>query len=389
MGSYIASQSNRVYVVPEETYGTVPAVTEARRTPVVKLKAKEQNERIERHDKTGSRTFWGNPNQARRTVAYEYSAYLSNWATGQADPPHGAFLAAAFGGETRRTTGLQLSQVTNGGRQLTFAAAHGLLMGQAVAVAGELRFVSQVVSDTAVEINAPFTVMPAGGTAVEASVSYRPGTQLSSVSIFDYWSPSTAAQRVLSGAAVDKLAIEINGDFHKLTAGGPAAKWIDSTTFAAGQGGMTSFPAEPTLSASVATPVPGHLGQAWIGSDRFYTLTSGVVELDNDLDLRDREFGVDARTSISAGMRKVRVSLGLHAKDDAATMALYAAARSRQPVSVMLQLGQQAGQMMGIYLPKVMLETPEYDDSEQRLAWSFVKCRAQGAIDDEIFAAFA
>jgi len=54
----------------------------------------------------------------------------------------------------------------------------------------------------------------------------------------------------------------------------------------------------------------------------------------------------------------------------------------------MLQLGQQAGQLTGIYLKSVMLETPEFDDSEVRQQWTFKSCRAQGIADDEISIAF-
>lgn len=391
MASFVSSQNNRLYIVPEATYGVVGEVGAGHRAPLVKLKAREQNERADRRDKTGSRTFGGLPNSIRRNVSYELTTYLSNWTSGQPNPPHGALLAAALGGDVLQTGALTVSQTSDGGKTLTFAGAHNLAVGQGVAVGGELRFVTSLVDTSSVHVNAPFSVVAAGGTPTGPSVSYRPGTTPGSVSLFDYWTPSTAVQRVLRGAAVDKLAVEINGDFHKLTFAGPAAEWIDNASFTAGQGEMSEFPSEPALAATPVMPVPGHLGQVWLGTEpsRFYTVTSGMVELDNDIDLRNREFGVQSRSSLSAGVRTVRVSLGLHADEDDATLGLYEASRQRTPVSVMLQLGQQAGQMFGVYLPSVKLETPDFDDSEQRLGWSFVKCRAQGSLDDEIFCAFA
>jgi hypothetical protein len=54
----------------------------------------------------------------------------------------------------------------------------------------------------------------------------------------------------------------------------------------------------------------------------------------------------------------------------------------------MLQMGQQAGQLTGVYLKGVMLETPEFDDSQTRQQWTFKSCRAQGVTDDEISIAF-
>ncbi len=79
----------------------------------------------------------------------------------------------------------------------------------------------------------------------------------------------------------------------------------------------------------------------------------------------------------------------LMAQNDAQTTALYAAARLRNPVSAMLQLGQQQGQLMGILLPNVVPEIPSYNDSQPRLQWEFKNNRAQGVSDDEIFVAFA
>jgi len=71
-----------------------------------------------------------------------------------------------------------------------------------------------------------------------------------------------------------------------------------------------------------------------------------------------------------------------------ATRSLYQAARQKSPVSVMIQLGQQQGQLFGIYMSGVVLEVPEFDDTDKRQQWQFQSCRAQGGIDDEIFVAF-
>jgi hypothetical protein len=88
-------------------------------------------------------------------------------------------------------------------------------------------------------------------------------------------------------------------------------------------------------------------------------------------------------------MRNVTVDFTVFAQDDAATKALHEAARQRSPIPVMFQLGEQSGQLCGLYLPSVMLEPPEYDDSETRLQWTFRSGRAQGSVDDELFIAFA
>jgi hypothetical protein len=88
-------------------------------------------------------------------------------------------------------------------------------------------------------------------------------------------------------------------------------------------------------------------------------------------------------------MRVVSSHFVLLAQDDGQTTALYAAAKQRSPISAMLQLGQQRGQVMGIFLPNMTPEIPNYKDSDTRLQWEFKNNRAQGSSDDEIAIAFA
>jgi hypothetical protein len=70
------------------------------------------------------------------------------------------------------------------------------------------------------------------------------------------------------------------------------------------------------------------------------------------------------------------------------TKDLYLAARQRTPVRMMLQLGQQAGHLCGIYMKAVVQDTPDFDDADTRLEWRFRNCRAQGTLNDELVVAF-
>jgi hypothetical protein len=210
------------------------------------------------------------------------------------------------------------------------------------------------------------------------------------VSIFDCWAPGGAVQRILHGAAVDLLKIKINGDFHEFEFQGGARDVIDSTSFVEGQGGLTAYPAAPQAAELNYSLVPGHLGQAWLGpaATQFYTITEAEISIDNDLDLRAREFGSAYARCISAGVRTVTTSFSLFSNELDSTKALYQAARQNSPVGVMFQLGQQPGQLFGAYLKAVKLEVQQFDDSERRLQWQFPNCRAEGTLNDEIFVAF-
>ena len=230
----------------------------------------------------------------------------------------------------------------------------------------------------------------AAGSAIGPTVMYRPQTSLPSLTVYDYWTPSTAVQRLLCGAAVDQMKLTVNGDFHEFEFSGGAADLLDTSSFLSGQAGLTQYPAEPTLAAFDYTIIPGHLGQAWLGTtpDQFFTLTAAAIDLKNNLDLRAREFGSANPRAVVPGTRSATAKVTLFEQDDAPTAALYQAARQRSPIPMMLQLGQQAGELFGIYMKSVIPEVPVFEDNETRLQWSFEDCRAQGASDDELYVAF-
>jgi hypothetical protein len=210
------------------------------------------------------------------------------------------------------------------------------------------------------------------------------------VSIFDYWDPSTAVQRILDGAGMNTMTVKVNGDFQEFDFAGPAMDLIDSASFMSGEGGLTAYPAEPTVAGFDYTVVPGYLGEIWMGvtPTQFFTVTSAELTLDNDIELRAREFGSEFARCIAAGQRSVKLNFELFELVDAQTPALYQAARSRSPIAVMLQLGEQTTQLFGAYMPAMVPEVPEFDDSETRLQWKFTNDRAQGTVDDELYIAF-
>jgi hypothetical protein len=390
MSCYIASNNNRFYVAPEATYGDVAAMTAFRRIPAVSLKARQQRERLTRRDKTGTRTFLGVPGELRHRTSYELNSYMTGW-TDQVKPPaHSTLFEALLGGGGRRFDGAEVAAVV--GTRVTTTAPHGLEPGQAVACEGELRFAASVANELSLFVNAPFTNGVGAGSVLTPTYSFAPGGGCPrSISIMDCWSPDAAVNRMICGAAVDRLQMDVNGDFHEFRFGGVAADLLDSATFETGEAGMEQFPEEPELLYFDYTVIPGHLGQAWMGSiaSRVFTLASAKLTVDNNIELRAREFGSAMPKGIAAGDRDVRLDFSLYAQADEDTKALYQAARQRSPIGVMLQLGQQSGQLCGVYMKSVMAETPEFDDSEPRLIWNFQNCRAQGSGDDEIVIAFA
>lgn len=389
MGCYVSSNNERVYVAAEIAYGQVPTVTAANRIPLLNLGAKQVPVATGRKDKTGSRTFPGIPNTIRKTTTFQLNTLMTEWVNQTAPPSEDPLFQAALGASGVLFAGGTVASVT-GGTQLQFAAAHGLTPGQGVTSGSDMRFVAAVENSTTVFLNAPFTVTPTAGAAIGATMTYMLAESLPSVSLFDYWDPSGAVHRIVNGAAIDKLQIKVNGDFQEFDFSGPSQDLLDSSSFTSGQGGLSAFPSEPAQTGFDYTIVPGHLGQVWMGATpaQFFTLTQAELTLENNIALRLHEFGSDFPRCITAGVRKITLNFNIFESVDSQTEGLYQAARTRSPISVMIQLGEQQQQLFGAYMPAMTPEVPEYDDSETRLQWKFQNNRAQGSVDDEFYVAF-
>jgi hypothetical protein len=387
--SYISSNANRWYCVQENAYGQVAAIAATNRIPAVSMKVQNQRDKSQRKDKTGSRTWAGLPAGMRRHTTFDATSYVRDWADPTNLPPHGPLVQAAMGGQGNLWAGatpdVGCTQST-----INFVTAHGLNPGQAVVSGGEIRFVAAVVTAQTIIVNAPFTVAPVAGVPLSATATYTLATQLPSVSLFDYWDPSDAVQRILSGAAVDRMTVSMNGDFHQLQFQGMAQDLIDSASFQNGQGGLTAYPVEPTPTVVDYALVPGNLGEVWMGviPNQMFTVTQASVEIRNNLSMRENEYGAMLPLAIAPGTREVSMTMEFYAQDDVPTAALYQAARQQSPVGVMFQLGQTGGQLMGVYLKSVIPDVPEFDDSDTRLQWQFKNTRAQGTAEDEVVVAF-
>ena len=389
MSSYISSNANRFYTGIEISYGQAATISAANRFPAVKLHAHQSVQAGRRFDKTGSRTFLGYPNTSKRATTFEAQTYLTSW-SGMGLPGYGALFQSALGATPVVSGGLVVA-ATQGSLQMQTTESHGLSYGSAVSYINEIRFVTSVIDSQTIAINAPFKMTPVAGSILAQAITYSLADALPSVTIYDYWDPITTVSRLLVGAAVDSLSVMVNGDFHEFSFSGPAADLLDSSSFISGQAGLTNYPGEPILSAFDYSIVPGHLGEVWLGgpANQFFTMTTANVDVKNNVQTRNEEFGSSYPRAISPGPRQVASKFSVFAQDDAQTIALYSAAKLREQIPAMLQLGQQQGQLMGIFMPKVVPEIPLFDDAEPRLKWSFNNNLAQGVTNDEIFFAFA
>src|SRR5204862_223958 len=91
------------------------------------------------------------------------------------------------------------------------------------------------------------------------------------------------------------------------------------------------------------SPVPGNLGQVWLGviPNQFFTVSQASIELNNNLEMRNKEFGSILPRGISPGNREVSVNLELFSQDDEVTAALYQAARQEKTKMEASLLGEE------------------------------------------------
>jgi hypothetical protein len=387
--AYISSNNNRWYCQIEPSYGQSATIAAQNRFPAVSMSVHQKVQVGVRHDKTGTRTFTGTSGILRKQTSFDLSTYMTAWTNTSVIPAYGPLFQAALGAPPLFFRG---GVATGASTPLTicFGASHGLIAGQAITFNAEIRFVASVIDQATVLVNAPFTTAPGSGSLIGQTVTFLPSTELPSVSIFDYWTPASAIQRLLCGCAMDKLTVSVNGDYHEFGFKGLAQDVFDTSTFVSGMGQISSYPPEPAIDPTPITVIPGHLGQAWLGpiASQFFTLTGAKLTLQNNLDARITEFGSSVPRAVNPGRRDVLVDLDLFGQDDGSTVSLYQAAKQRAPIVVALQLGKATGQLFGMYMKSVVPELPDFAGQETRQQWQFRGAQAQGLGDDEVAVAF-
>ncbi len=387
MSCYIATRNCRYYAAKEAEFGKVAPVAASNRFSAIWLRVFQEWDEPRRRDKTGSRTYAGVAGRLRKQTRFELSTYLFAREAGEAAPRCGALLESALGSAPRSTAGgMAVMQVQ--GSTVTFVTDHGLQPGDGLSIGDELRVVTACPDNRTAWASAPFRTT--GAAVTGGAVSYGLAARLPSVSLHEYWTPEEAVQRILHGGVVDEMEAELNGDFHELRFRGAAAGLIDSRTFESGQGGLASFPVEPNLATAMEIPVPGHLGQAWVGAAPWAleTVARARVRVKNNVELRWRDFGLMEPKCAVPGDREVTIDLEIYGTNAEACEALYASASRREPMPLMVQMGEVAGAMCGIYVPNFLPAPPEFLDGEERLRWRLRGCVAQGTHDDEMYVVF-
>lgn len=388
MGCYINRTDERVYGAIESQYGQARTVGAADRLRFSRLVVREEIVRGQRRDKTGTRTKHAPHPEIRSENRFEIDCYFARRLPMSPADAMTMMVEASLGGNRVANSAAAVTVVGQGGKELSFGIPHGLSAGQGVRFRNEVRFVRTVLGPQSVELCAPFESAMQAGEILENAITIWPGDKPKPFTMADYWTPTGVLDRVLAGCVVEEMTVKLNSDFHGATFRGTVREVVAAEGFTAGAGGLSSFPAEPALNQSPTMLVPGHIGRMYFGGNEYYVLDLSIG-VKNNADTNAREFGQRYARCFSADVREVEVGFSLYASDEAASRALHATARAQQATTAMVQMGNKAGELVGIYLPSVVLSIPAMGEKDSRVVMSYGKCVGYGAANDEISVAFA
>jgi hypothetical protein len=229
------------------------------------------------------------------------------------------------------------------------------------------------------------------------SVTYGLDDLSPSVTIWSFWSPSTATQYVSIGSVVNQMNIDASGTTPTIEFSGPALWCLDTDQFAnadtTAKGGLGSFPAQPGSPVTNGSMVSLFSGSASLDSNSLAEIRTFRLSANMAREIpQDTIFSGQYGGSPSQGRRNITFDLNVYDKaGDSNFSSLLDKAIRKVSVPVVLTLGSTAGSRVVITLANVLLGTPTVDDGQQKKAISFTGCRAHassGTAKDELVMAW-
>jgi hypothetical protein len=314
----VLSRNQRGYVQVESTYGTIPnssgaaTVGNSNAFRFTRLNMNPSVAQIVRPDKTGSLSQTVAA-AGRRSGSGSMACSLAGSGTAGTAPDIGAFLQALF--------------------------------GKAPAVSG--------------------------GT----SVTYAMDDNQYGLSVFDFWTPSTALQQIAFGTIVRRGRFSAGQDVASVEFDLQSRWVIDSAQFAsaatAAKGGLTAFPSEPGSPTTNGNMAIGFTGANTIDGSSYAELRSFEIDINANRELPNDVFNSYYPGSPGGDIREVGVSWSIYDTDASALNTLKGKAISQTPVAVVFQIGTVPGNIWTFTMNNVVLNSPATDDGQRRKVVNF------------------
>lgn len=207
------------------------------------------------------------------------------------------------------------------------------------------------------------------------SVTYNLNADTPSLTLYSYRDPSGMDQQIAISAIVQRMRIEFGGDVPTLTFSGDAFNIVSSADYsghdATGKGGLGSVAARPANPVTNGVMTVGFMGSVSLDGNSYTTLRDGYIDIDFSRELPRRNYNSRYAAAAERDVRVVTGRINLDDDDSANLNAVKLKARQKTKVPLVIGIGEVAGNIWTVTMPKILPAIPEYDDGQRRWGVGF------------------
>lgn len=316
MAEYSLSRLERLYMMRQPVFGTVPDVSSAQACRFIRMDLNNERATLQRPDKTGSRS---------QTVGIKGRGF-GRWSVEMSMHAHG-------------TAG-------------SIPDCDPILVG---------------LFGQAPTINA--------GT----SVVYTFSEAIPVHTMWSYRTPSTLDQRCAHSCVVQEATFNLGQDVATWSSSGEAVWVIHSSSLgdleAEQKGGLVTFPVEPTPTTHGGI-IAGFTGQATLAGSVIATIRTAQIRIQTQNMLVKDTFGSYFPNMSEGGERTITTTFSVYDSDGADIAALKAASDAKTPIDIEYIIGTVAGNRWKFALSNVQLGSFALSDQQLRFTADFSESRA-------------
>lgn len=238
----------------------------------------------------------------------------------------------------------------------SLVSATGLAVGDLIVFtvdSGARREVTKVLTLAGLDITFyPLTAAPDVPGQATAGITFSFTNNITkSYAVYKYYNAGGFAQATY-GSVVTRIQAIFDGTREVgLSIQGPAGRYADTSP-----GGGT-VQAKPGSHTTIGAPASGMVGNFNVGNAAFPVI-SVTLTIENAIELRNKELGTSSASGIAGrtAIRTVTASITFYLEN----LLLIGMAHTKTTGVLRLLIGQTNGQMIGVVLPKVEFEVPDF-----------------------------
>jgi hypothetical protein len=378
MGTISSGNLTRLFVSAESTYGTLPTPANSDAVDTLGVVFTPKLNRV------ASPARRGTPGVAQmlpRRSTVDWKINPSMWepsGTVGTASYFAALLKAGFGSQTLPGLSTTVNDDAASTTGATLTSAEGLaeddLMTFDVASGARTEITRVTGIDTLDVTFDALSVAPDDEGDAVAGVTYKLATSISQTLSLFLFHEDSGKKEAVSGGIVNEMTFQFDGTTEvQVSFSGPGKELV-----------RTGF-SEPSSFAPTGTPVSGvDVGNLYMGGSAFL-IRKASVTINNGIELRNSELGTSHPTGYfrGANRRSVKVTVEYYFDDDT----LISKAETLTTAEARLLVGATAGKRVGMVIPKIEWEMPEFGDAASGIVLSQDGVALETDGNDEVFAA--